>query len=781
MPENPQPPTPGDPAMADPDRPTVRMEAPVWTGLAGTPGDRLGRYRLIRQLGRGGMGVVYLAEDEELSRRVAVKILAPRDRLTQEDKSRFLREARAMGALRHENVITIFDVGYHGDSPFLAMELLEGEPLSERLRRDRRLPLDGVLLVARGIAAGLAAAHGKGLVHRDVKPGNVWLEAGEGTRGPQRAKLLDFGLARPMATDSQVTHEGMVVGTPAYMAPEQARGAALDGRADLWSLGCILFEMTAGRHPFGEGPPMTLLTRAATMLPPSPRTFDPSLPPALADLTLRLLSKAPEQRPESATEVVAALEAIASATPVSRPAGPVRSHLERLQTLTSSPPPMDVWDGSPSRPVGQTSGLSLVIPRADPRSMPGENTHRDLRLLLEELCSDLCRFEHVSGEGFAPEEIRIEREVELENCWVDIRVTVPGRPCYFVEIKIGYSLERLADSLRRKYGAGSSAARQGASHLVLVFDTEAHPDWEAARSRITEVLAPSLELRVWNGTRLAEFLRHRFGTSIDSLSESHLTQVRRAVDRAKAFHAFGSGRYEDFAYEPLHAQILWHLGFWRARQISDRHGLGAEEILRPGIYSRVVVLIADLCGFTSFVRDTSDPTIIASALTAFYSRARYEILNAGGMFLRFSEDKVTGVFGVPESWDGLPADALNSARALSAIGRSVLHQWQSEIERVQEVRDVRVTLAVGDVQLVCERPFSHSHVGLIGEPAHTASALLRTAAPGEISITNSFHRWLDPAARAGFVETDPVEVARVGKIRAWKCPSRPATPTATAP
>jgi WD40 repeat protein len=275
---------------------------------------RLGGYRLLRVLGQGGMGVVFLAEDPSLRRLLALKVLKPDACLSPQARERFLREARAAAALQHDHVVPIFQVGEDNGVPFLAMPLLHGESLADRLRREGRLPLAAALRIGRQAAEALAAAHRAGLVHRDVKPGNLWLEAPGG-----RVTVLDFGLAqqRAAAADGRLTESGAILGTPSYMAPEQARSAAaVDPRADLFSLGCVLYEMVGGRRAFPGDDLLEIMASLASATPPPLQDVRPDVPPGLAELVRQLLAKRPEGRPGSAREVadrLAALEAEAAA------------------------------------------------------------------------------------------------------------------------------------------------------------------------------------------------------------------------------------------------------------------------------------------------------------------------------------------------------------------------------------------------------------------------------------------------------------------------------------
>jgi tRNA A-37 threonylcarbamoyl transferase component Bud32 len=269
---------------------------------------RLGEYRVLKVLGSGGMGIVFLAEDTRLRRQVALKAMKPERAASGRERQRFLREARLIATLTHDNVVAILQVGEEKGVPFLAMPLLQGESLEARLKREGRLPLADVLQIGREAAEGLAAAHARGLVHRDVKPSNLWLEALPG--GRTRVKLLDFGLARDAeANADHLTDTGVVLGTPAYMAPEQAVGH-LDHRADLFSLGCVLYRMTTGQAPFPGKTPLQVLAGVMRDDPRPPREINPKTPLALSDLILRLLDKDPARRPASAREVIQALQSL---------------------------------------------------------------------------------------------------------------------------------------------------------------------------------------------------------------------------------------------------------------------------------------------------------------------------------------------------------------------------------------------------------------------------------------------------------------------------------------
>ena len=283
---------------------------------------RLGPYRIRRVLGTGGMGVVFEALDPHLGRLVALKAMLPALASNPAAHQRFLREAQAVAAIEHDHIIAIHQVGEEGGVPYLAMPLLKGETLEERLKRETRLPVPLLLQVGRETAEGLAAAHARGLIHRDIKPANLWLELKEGetvtdTLTPiaektiKRVKILDFGLARAAGDTTQLTQLGAIVGTPAFMAPEQTRaGGVVDHRADLFSLGCVLYRAATGELPFKGADTMSILAALALDTPPSPHEVNADIPVPLSDLIMQLLAKKPDDRPASAQEVVAQVQAI---------------------------------------------------------------------------------------------------------------------------------------------------------------------------------------------------------------------------------------------------------------------------------------------------------------------------------------------------------------------------------------------------------------------------------------------------------------------------------------
>jgi serine/threonine protein kinase len=266
----------------------------------------LGAYRLISPLGAGGMGEVWRAEDTRLLREVAIKILSDHIANDPEWKARFLREARTIAQLNHPNIATIYAIEQESGKFFIAMELIEGESLTNILARGPMEPREAVRIV-RQIADALEEAHGKGIVHRDIKPDNVIV-------AKRNAKVLDFGIAKqiggPTKNTPALTQGGMIVGTPFYMSPEQALGKALDHRSDLFSLGVVLYEMLAGHRPFiGETMTETMMHIIMTE-PPAIGSIVPTVPRGLRDIVARCLQKPPDRRFGSAGELIEALDRI---------------------------------------------------------------------------------------------------------------------------------------------------------------------------------------------------------------------------------------------------------------------------------------------------------------------------------------------------------------------------------------------------------------------------------------------------------------------------------------
>jgi serine/threonine protein kinase/Tol biopolymer transport system component len=344
-------------------------------------GQTIGNYRVLAKLGEGGMGVVYSAEDTRLGRRVAVKFLSEEMARHPQALERFEREARAASALNHPNIATVYDVGTHEGRPYLVMELLEGQPLNERLQ-GRTIDTGTLLDWAIQAADALDAAHAKGIVHRDVKPGNLFVNA----RG--QVKVLDFGLAKVAEAtpdagqmtagptmDALLTSPGVAIGTVSYMSPEQARGDELDARSDIFSLGCVFYEAATGQRAFAGKTPAIIFHAILERTPTPARELNPALPPKLEEIIAKTLEKDREMRYQSAGELRADLKRL-------------RRDLDSARSATSNAPasaaPSAGTDSSTIMEVLRKSGMSAA--QGSPTRPQGvDDRRRELRDELKRL------------------------------------------------------------------------------------------------------------------------------------------------------------------------------------------------------------------------------------------------------------------------------------------------------------------------------------------------------------------------------------------------------------
>jgi eukaryotic-like serine/threonine-protein kinase len=322
------------------------------------------RYELGPVLGQGGMARVYRGLDRQLRRQVAIKVLAPPFDRDREFVERFQREARAAAGLSHPNIVAVFDSGSDDGTHFIVTELVEGETLADRLGRDGSMPQAEAVAVAVDIARALAAAHERGLIHRDIKPGNVMLPP------DGRVKVVDFGIARAAGSDT-LTNTGVVLGSTAYLSPEQASGQPVDERADLYALGCVLYEMLTGRVPFSADTPIATMYRHVNEDPPPPSTFAP-IPSELEDIVMRALEKDPKRRFASASELEAALLAVPLArggdTMQLEPAAAETQPVGRVGAVAGAiASGAAAADGAKTEPVTATAGGG---PRRSRRSGP---------------------------------------------------------------------------------------------------------------------------------------------------------------------------------------------------------------------------------------------------------------------------------------------------------------------------------------------------------------------------------------------------------------------------
>lgn len=264
--------------------------------------DRLNEFRILRVIGRGGMGLVCEAFDERLNRKVAIKLMRDSLLIDTAHNRRFLREAQAAAAIEHEGIVPILSAGEADGVSYLVMPLLQGETLADRLESGPLSPTE-LMQLAVEMSEALAAAHAAGIIHRDLKPSNIWLSK-RTNEAQVRARLLDFGLARSFEANDGLTQTNQMIGTPSYMAPEQAQGKIADARTDIFSLGCVLYEAAVGKRAFDGKSILEILSQIANMTPPPIAKRCPNLAPEFSDMVQAMLAKAPEHRPQTMQELV---------------------------------------------------------------------------------------------------------------------------------------------------------------------------------------------------------------------------------------------------------------------------------------------------------------------------------------------------------------------------------------------------------------------------------------------------------------------------------------------
>ena len=328
-------------------------------------GTIVGQYRIVRELGAGGMGVVYLAEHVLVGRHAAIKVLRPEFSVQRTIVTRFFNEARAMTSIPDPGIVQMYDFGFHGEaSAYIVMELLEGETLECRIKRLGRLELVDALRVTRQLAGSLAAAHAAGVIHRDLKPENIFMVRDPEALGGERPKVLDFGVAKLSGDfDRGQTLAGTMVGTPAYMSPEQCRGAGEVGpRSDIYSLGCVLARLVAGRLPFDGSGLGELISAHMNEAPARPSELVPGLPTEIDDIVLRCLAKSPDDRFQTMLELQVACDGLLAQLGWRDASAPHR-------TLTASPPAGSRSAISlPSNPTTLSSAVGVTTPSAAARA-----------------------------------------------------------------------------------------------------------------------------------------------------------------------------------------------------------------------------------------------------------------------------------------------------------------------------------------------------------------------------------------------------------------------------
>jgi serine/threonine-protein kinase len=346
-----------------------------------TAGSQIAGYLIEEQIGRGGMAVVYRASDTRLNRSVALKILAPELAGDSAFRQRFMREMRAAASVDHPHIVPVFGAGEADGVLYIAMRYVGGQDLRTLLDTEHALPAARVVHIVAQVASALDDAHARGLIHRDVKPGNMLLGTVAGSGQPDHVYLSDFGLSKPDVSGANLTLTGQFMGTLDYMAPEQAEGHAVDGRADLYALACTAFEMLAGQPPFKRDQGFAVLWAQLSAPAPSLRALRPDLPPAVDQVMARALAKAPDDRYRTCTEFAGALRAACGLAPGAQLAGPAPPPVsppgpptERARFQSPPPPPR------PAEPATDPQLRPVSWPRpVQPSHQPAQQSARQPR------------------------------------------------------------------------------------------------------------------------------------------------------------------------------------------------------------------------------------------------------------------------------------------------------------------------------------------------------------------------------------------------------------------
>jgi|TARA_B100000315_G_scaffold258963_1_gene312995 class 3 adenylate cyclase len=401
--------------------------------------------------------------------------------------------------------------------------------------------------------------------------------------------------------------------------------------------------------------------------------------------------------------------------------------------------------------------------------MIDEIGHRDKELLMEEIVSNLLHQVHVVDDAINPESIHVYREKDLgfKDKFADIYVTRTGHLPYVAEVKLGHSPASLLHQLRRKYEGVTPGTLEKA--IVVVYGQQ-YSNWEQLASDIHAIFPSSMTVEIWDEAKIARMIKTYCDIEIQEISADLASTLRQRLDASYWNRAAGTVEQNtnESELEQLPSTLLWHLGPWTLQRLAQDYGSDPETVLRYGRYPQVAVVMADLCGFSGYVKDTPDDEIMRNCLTRFYSQSRQAIHDNGGFFYQFVGDAVVAMFGVPQRFPGYTLDALRCAVALTDIGQSVSQQWQRHLDRVQTTSGVRVGIALGDTSMIPYRPYSSTHVGFIGDTINMAARLGSVIHPRGVLVANSFYMRLDIACKNLFEPFETVEAKNVGNIQCWR-------------
>ncbi len=388
-------------------------------------------------------------------------------------------------------------------------------------------------------------------------------------------------------------------------------------------------------------------------------------------------------------------------------------------------------------------------------------------LLLQDICADLVRFLH-GADSF--DAVVIDRDYPLgaPGAFADIRVSPAGADPYFIEVEYGREAETLIEDVARKYGALADDAWP-VQRLVLVIDTGRFADWPALHASLRKSVEPAFTLEIWDEAHLRKLTEACFGESIPefALTGPEMLDIRRRLEIGKERMVFGAAPPANSLEAVLRQNLLWHFGTWRMRELRQtRHDAKVTDLVPERTYEDVVVVMADLSSFSSYMRDTPSDTVIRDVLTSFYTKARHQVISAGGMALGFVGDEIVALFGIPDRRAGYVDAALRTAFRLLDIGASVAQSWQARIDHVQHACGAHVSLAMGTVQLVPLRVFDLGRLTALADSIDIAARLLNVAQVNQVVVSNVLRH----AVRASTYECvalPPLAAHNMGDLQPW--------------
>jgi serine/threonine protein kinase/tetratricopeptide (TPR) repeat protein len=500
---------------------------PVFTKTLETPMEKLargtlfaGRYEIIEELGRGGMGTVYRAEDKKANEEIAIKVIKPEIAAQKKTIERFRNELTTARKIRHKNICGMYDIGEYQGTYYIAMEYVPGEDLRSFIRRSKRLSNPNAIAIAKQITEGLSEAHRQGVVHRDLKPSNVMIDKdGNG-------RIMDFGIARTLKTQ-RITGDGVVIGTPEYMPPEQAEARDIDRRSDIYSLGVILYEMVTGRLPFVGDTALSIAMKHKSEIPEDPKTHNPQIPDDLSLLILKCLEKDREKRYQNAEEVLAELEDIEKGIPTTAQKTHERKALTSKEiTVTIAPKKLLM----PLLAVAALIVIAIVIWQLLPEKdvLPVESVQPSIAVLpFEDLSPE--RDQEFLCDGFSESLINALTKIE--------GLRVPARTSSFSFKGKDQSVQEIGEKLGVKTVLEGSVQRAGDELRVtvkLINVSDESVQWSEQYSRkLDDVFTIQDEITL----KVVEELRVKLATG----ERAELT--KRSTTNAEAYQLYLLGRH----------------------------------------------------------------------------------------------------------------------------------------------------------------------------------------------------------------------------------------------